>query len=154
MKKLLIALFIVLIPVSVLATDMTVSSCVINKQPEWRTKQQIFEVKLTLETDGTDQAEFAISSHCSQQGVMDFIEGGLLYEVEIAPGTTAPDAAYTVTFDNEKGADILSAAVTTGDSQSQVFYPVNRAVVFDVQVDFPDVGDSGDDIFLYLKIMR
>ena len=149
-------LFLLVLAVPVFATSMTVSECKMTKQDQYASKQQVYEIKLTLETDGTDQDEFNLSSHCDINSVMRVIAGGQFWDVVTDQGTTAPDT-YTVTFDSEKGGDLLS--VTTTSTSKAEHWPADADLnyfppIWDLQIDFGDVGDSGDDIILYIRIAR
>jgi hypothetical protein len=159
MKKILIGLFVLIgliIPFVGHTTVMTVSSCTMNKTQQYADGSILYEVKLILETDGTDQDEFSLSSYCNRDDVISLIEGGQFFDVITDQGTTAPQV-YTVTFDSEKGGDLLSVS-TTSVSQAQhwgadtdlYYFPP----VWDLQIDFGDIGDSGDDVILYLRFLR
>jgi len=155
MKKIALIILSVFLSWSVAMADWTPTSAAITRADDWNNSSVSYEITIILESDGSDASEFALSTYLTDQELKK-IRGGLLYSVVTDQGTTDPET-YTVTFDDEKGSDILS--VTTTETGQAEVWPANvdlgaYPMIWDIQIDFGDVGDSGDDIVLYLRIIK
>ena len=152
MKKLLISILLLVFAIPAFAGNWVPTS-VIPTEYKWGDGTHVYTFAITLESDGADPAEWNLSDYITDVQLK-AIRGGQLLEVITAQGTTAPDT-YTVTFDDSYGADLLSIT-TTSTSQAETWggdRDLGRfPFIDDLQVDFGDVGDSGDDIVLYIKI--
>ena len=112
--------------------------------------QRVYFIKVECESDGADPAEFLLSSILDEDEMQE-IRGGALYRVITDQGAQAPET-YTVTFDDSFGADIKSIT-TTSVSQAERF-AAGSEILWDLQIDFGDIGDSGEDAILYLLFVR
>jgi hypothetical protein len=123
----------------------------VEKLEDWGTNmnfwQRFFRVKIEMDSDGTDADEFALSSLLTTSKDKRSYRGSALVTVITDQGTTAPEL-YTVTFDDDLGADIMS--VTTLSVSQAERWPAGSPIIWDLQIDFGDPGDDGDDIVLYL----
>lgn len=153
MKKLLSLLILgafLLVPTLGFSAGWNSLAATVEKNEDWGTNrnfwQRMYRVKVTMDSDGTDADEFALSSYLSGSELK-IIRGSALVTIITDQGTTAP-GTYTVSFDDDLGADITSAT-TTSTTQAERFDGTS-AIIWDVQIDFGDPGDDGDDIVLYL----
>jgi len=112
--------------------------------------QRVYFIKVECESDGADPAEFLLSSLLEEDEMQD-IRGGALYRVITDQGAQAPET-YTVTFDDSFGADILSIT-TTSVGQAERF-DAGSEIIWDLQIDFGDIGDNLEDAILYLLFVR
>ncbi len=156
-KKLLIALLITLFTAPCFAGTMTVTST-LEKSEVWITEQNVIRIKLVcVQPDANDTSEFNLSTYLND-GQMATIRGGLFYMVETVPSATAaPDAAYTLAFDSDLGSGILdlsglstsAAEINSGDVDLGMF-----PTIWDLQIDFGDLGSASDSVTLYIYILR
>lgn len=114
--------------------------------------QAVYRVQLTCDSDGTDPAEFLLSSLLSTQD-LNSIKGGVLYKVHTGPGTTAPEDAFTVALDGDLGEDWLTITTTSAATKFEEWDGENH-VVWDIQIDIADIGDSGEDVIVYFTIIK
>lgn len=112
--------------------------------------QRVYFIKLECESDGADPAEFLLSTYLAEESMQE-IRGGALYRIITDQGAQAPET-YTVTFDDSFGADIKSIT-TTSTSQAERF-DAGSEIIWDLQIDFGDVGDNLEDVILYLLFVR
>ncbi|MHC4748402.1 MAG: hypothetical protein ACYTFW_00875 [Planctomycetota bacterium] len=166
MKKFLITLLICLFAVPSFAAWTIQAE--IDDVADWNDGAKVYRVRVYMLSDGTDLAEFNLSTYLSSpqtdtQGKThtrnywtERLMGGVFYMVETDPGT-APDAAYTLSFDSDKGADILdltglSTTVTElNDASGDLgFFPI----LWDLQIDIGDIGSNNDVVDLYIYIIR
>ena len=166
MKKLLITLLICLFASPVMAAWTIQAE--IDDVSDWADGTRMYRVKVYMLSDGSDLAEFTLSTYLKPpqtdtQGKVhkdnlwtDYLQGGYFYMVETDPGTE-PDAAYTLAFDSDKGANILdladlsvSATELNYGAADLNFFPV----IWDLQIDIGDIGSAADYIELYIYIIR
>ena len=114
--------------------------------------QAVYRIKLVCTSDGADAAEFTLSTYISA-AMLEKIQGGALYTVMTEPGAQAPDAAWTVTFDGDKGQDWYSHTTTAADTKAEES-KAGSWIVWDMQIDFPDVGSASDIVNLYITIIK
>jgi len=166
MKKLLITILICLFALPAMA-GWTIRA-EIDDASDWTDGSRMYRVKVYMLSDGTDLAEFDLSTYLKPpqtdtQGKVHiddlwskYLRGGYFYMVETDPGTE-PDAAYTLAFNSDKGANILDLSglsVDTTEINSAAtdldFFPV----IWDLAIDIGDIGSSADSVELYLYIIR
>lgn len=165
MKKLLITLFIVLFASTAIGATLQAE---IEKNTQWSNDQRMMRIKIYVEPDGADLAEFSLKDYLgppytdtqgkthSENYWTKYCEGGIFYQVETDPGTE-PDAAYTLSFNSETGADLLdltglstTATEVNGADADLGFLPV----VYDLKIDLGDIGSDGDETTIYIYILR
>ena len=166
MKKLLITILICLFALPAMA-GWTIQA-EIDDVSDWEDGTRMYRVKVYMLSDGTDLAEFDLSTYLkppqtdTQSKVhldnlwTKYLQGGYFYMVETDPGTE-PDAAYTLAFNSDKGANILDLSdlsVDTTEINSAAsdlkFYPV----IWDLAIDIGDIGSANDYVELYIYIIR
>lgn len=166
MKKFLLAMLLLLFSVPAFAAWTIQAE--IDDQSDWENGQRVYRVRVYMISDGTDLAEFNLSTYLKPpqldtQGKVhpddrwsEYLQGGILYMVETDP-VVAPDSTWSLALDSDKGADLvtlsaLSATATEINSLSGSlgFNPI----VWDVQVDIGDIGSNLDSVDVYLYIIR
>jgi hypothetical protein len=130
----------------------------IDKDQPWKAGQRMYRVKVAGVSDGSDPAEFNLSTYLSSgwDGDMAKIKGGLFYMVETDPGT-APDAVWAVSFDSDLGANILDLSglsVTETEMHDGANDLGFAPAVFDVGVDIGDIGSASDSVDSYIYILK
>ena len=121
-------------------------------------------VKVALESDGSDLAEFSLADEMatdigSQQAEwwIDRMSGGVLYELVTDPGVE-PDSTYTLAFDGTYGASLLdiAAASATVTERTSFSKDLGYSPIFweDLDIDIGDIGTSGDSTTLYIFIVK
>jgi len=118
--------------------------------------QGVYEVKLICESDGADPDEFLLSTYLTGDELRT-IAGGVIISAITAQGTNAPAGTYAVAFDGPYGQNWLTIT-TTSTTQAEEWDFKNdlgfSTIFWDLQIDYPDIGDNGDDVVLYLNILR
>jgi hypothetical protein len=165
MKKLFITLFIVLFASTAIGATLQAE---IEKNTQWSNDQRMMRIKIYVEPDGADLAEFSLKDYLgppytdtqgkthSENFWTKYCEGGIFYQVETDPGTE-PDAAYTLSFDSDLDADImdLTGLSTTATEINDVAATIGfRPIVYDLKIDLGDIGSDGDEVTIYIYILR
>ena len=127
----------------------------IDQGANWSDGTAIHRVKISAISDGSDPAEFNLSTYLTSNE-MNRIKGGCFYQVITDPGTE-PDAAYTLAFDDGLGGSILDlsnlsiTATEIHDGGGDLgFYPI----IFDLQINIGDIGSSSDSTTIYIDIAK
>lgn len=161
MKKIL---FILLLIGLVFPTASMASWTInITTEPPMKTVSgvEIITIKINATSDGSDPDEFnlntsTLNSYLNGQE-MTRIRGGYLWEVITDPGT-APDSAWSVSFDDGLGGSILdlSSLSTTATELHDASYDLGfyHIVNSNIQVDIGDIGSSSDSVDIYLIIIK
>ena len=166
MKKLFLAILIMLFAVPSWAAWTIRAE--IDDRIEWSDGTIMYRVKVQMVSDGTDLAEFNLSTYLSPpqldtQGKVhkdnlwtEYLQGGYFYMVETDPGVE-PDATYTLAFDSDKNASILdlSGLSTTATEINAAATDLDLfPIVWDLQIDIGDIGSNLDAVDLYIYIIR
>jgi hypothetical protein len=153
MKRLIVLVAFIFMVASNAYSAWTVTASV-DEISKWSNDMYTYRVKVTAVSDGSDVANFALSSYLSATG-LNLIRGGMLQKVVTAPGAgaTAP-GTYTVVLTDELGASMPITVTTTSTTAAEDFYPTENVLMFDIYMDFPDIGDSGDIAYLYFYILH
>ena len=120
-----------------------------------------YRVTIVGVSDGSDPAAFSLNTSTLNtylsDNSMNYLKGCYLYEVITDPGV-APDAVWTVAFDDGLGGSILdlsSLSVTVTEihdaSTDLGFYP---AFTNNITVDFGDIGTAADSVTVYLILAK
>ncbi len=124
----------------------------------WNNDQRIRRVKLTCtQADANDPDAFLLSSVSSPSGVpLSNYRAAIFFQFETDPGT-APDATYTLAIASDKGAPIISltglsvtATAMHNGAQDLGFTPI----IWDLSIDFGDLGSANDSVDLYLYFIK
>ncbi len=119
--------------------------------------QRILRVKITFSTDdGADPAEYNLSDDLSSDE-LEKIAGGLFYAVKIDGDDTNHPDAFTVTFDCGDGADLLSVTTTETGGKAEWFTANDfdkNLPIYDLQIDFGNIGAANDAGIMYIYILR
>ena len=165
MKKLLVALCILLFTVPAMGATLQAE---LEKKTQWSNGQRMWRIKIYIEPDGNDLAEFSLKDYLgppytdtqgkthSENLWTKYCEGGFFYQVETDPGTE-PDAVYTLSFDSDLEADImdLTGLSTTATEITDVGTTIGyRPIVYDLKIDLGDIGSDGDETTIYIYILR
>ena len=117
--------------------------------------QNVFRVKLACVSDGSDPDSINLSDYLTTD---DFskISGGVLYQIETDPGV-APDAVWDVTFSSDLGSEIMALtglSVTVTEPHSGSTDLGFNPVIFDLKIDFADIGSNLDSVDVYFYIIK
>lgn len=128
----------------------------IESNERWDSSHWIYRVKISLLSDGTDLAEFTLSTYLTARE-MAMLKGGMLWEVETVPGTE-PDAAYTLAFDSGLGSNILDLAglSVTAPERNDFSTDLGYSPIMwdDLQIDIGDIGSAADATVVYIYIIK
>lgn len=121
---------------------------------QWHNNQTVHRVKITYLQPGAAAGDAFLLS--STTVPTEIYQGAVLFQIETDPGT-APDAVYTLTILSDKGAPILaltglsvSATALHNGAADLEFTPI----VFDLSIDFGDLGSANDYVDLYLYFIK
>ena len=154
-KKLFLTLLLVMLSVPLMAADPVIT---MDSVKDHGGGAKLYTVKVVLVSDGagSDRAEFNVSAYFDKWSDC---TGGWFIGGEAVPatGATAPDAAFTLAFDSDKGSSLLDLA-TVSNSAPTYFdgaadvdgYPP----VFDIGIDIGDLGTGDEAATIYLYIYR
>lgn len=81
-------------------------------------------------------------------------QGGYFIKACTIPDVTAAPTTYTLALDDENGADLPITVTSTSTTQAECFYPTDTVFIFDLQLDFPDIGDAGDIGYVDIYILK
>lgn len=120
-----------------------------------------YRVTIVAVSDGSDPAAFSLNTSTLNtylsDNSMNYLKGCYLYEVITDPGV-APDAVWTVAFDDGLGGSILdlsSLSVTVTEihdaSEDLGFYAL---ITNNIKIDIGDIGSSADSVTIYLIIVK
>ena len=114
----------------------------------------------TCDNDACDDAEVSLCADSKlTAGECNKIESGIPEQFTTAPGSPAPATdAVSIGVDTGDGADIKTITTTSLTTKAEDFTAENadglQPHVWDLQIDFPDIGDTGDVMTLTIPIIR
>jgi hypothetical protein len=124
------------------------------EEVQWRNGQNVNRVKITYLQPGAGAGDaFLLSATDTPPS---FYQGAMFYQAETDPGT-APDAGYTLAIASDKGSPILSlsalsvTASAIHDAGADLGVP---PIIFDLSIDFGDLGSANDYVDLYLYFIK
>jgi len=165
MKKLLLTLLLIaslIIPSSAFADWTCVAK--MDKGIIWGQStafwQYMYRVMVTCTGDGSDVAEMNLSDILEANGEtfeangdLKKIAGGALYKIHTGPGSQAPDDALSIGIDGDLGEDWQTVTTTSAATKFEEWSGGSK-IVWDIQIDFPDIGDANDVIVIYFTIAK
>ncbi|NIS52201.1 MAG: hypothetical protein GWN94_13990 [Phycisphaerae bacterium] len=157
MKRLLCILIALFLAIPSICFGAWTFTGTIDQEVNWPNNQKLIVIKVACASDGTDPAEFNLSDEMANSLDITKYQGGLFYAVETDPGADAPDAVWAVDFDTSYGADILNLtglSITATEAHDGASLLGFNVPIFDIQIDLGDIGSSGDDVDLYIHIVK
>ena len=128
------------------------------KTETWFNKQVVNRVQLKcLQPAAAAGDAFLLSSVSSPESILtDYYRGAVLFQIETDPGTQ-PDGAYTLTILSDKASPILALtglSVTASALHNGAADLGFTPIVYDLSVDFGDLGGGTEFVDLYLYFIK